>query len=386
MPHSFLHTLSVALLVAVLGATHAAHAQTQPYKTTLEGRELTVEPLIYYADGQPYVSLLEIVKALGGSGRIATPNEAEISLGGQRAVLSLNNVRYEAQGAEQLAQRPFLPYESEVLASRDDVAAFFRTAFGVELLPADPATTPPPAETPMPQEAPLDESAALLETDAIAAPRAADAAASPEGGTEETPAASDAAPADTGAYQAILIDAGHGGNDNGAQRPGGLNEKDVALAIAKRVAEALSGDQAFKVFLIRSEDQTLSLSERAALAQQQENAFLLSIHAGASFAPGASGVDIFYPAEYSRSRVSGNRERAAADVLAKALTDEGGASVRGLRRAPLKLFAQAGRPGCLVEVGCITNPEEEQLLGSEAFQERIARGLAAGIRALAGGN
>ena len=382
MPHSFLHTLSIALLVAVLGATPVAHSQTQPYKATLEGRELTVEPLIYYADGQPYVSLLEIVKALGGSGRIATPNEAEISLGGQRAVLFLNNVRYEAQGAEQLAQRPFLPYESEVLASRDDVAAFFRTAFGVELLPSDPAATPPPAETPMPEEAPLDESAALLETDAIAAPPTE----SPEGAAEETPAASDAAPAAQGAYQAIIIDAGHGGNDNGAQGTGGLNEKDVTLAIAKRVAEALGGEQAFKVFLIRSEDQTLSLSERANLAQQQENAFLLSIHTGASFAPDASGVDLFYPAEYSRSRVSGNRERAAADVLAKALTDEGGATVRGVRRAPLKLFAQAGRPGCLVEVGCITNSEEEQLLGSEAFQERIARGLAAGIRALAGGN
>lgn len=382
MPHSFLHTLSVALFIAVLGAAPAAHSQTQPYKATLEGRELSVEPLIYYADGQPYVSLLEIVRALGGSGRLATPNEAEISLGGQRAVLFLNNVRYEAQGAEHLAQRPFLPYESEVLASRDDVPAFFRTAFGVELLPAEPATTPAPAETLMPQETPLDESAALLETDAIAPPLPD----SQEGATEQPPAASNASPAGSAAYQAIIIDAGHGGNDLGAQGPSGLIEKDVTLAIAKRVAAALSGDQAFKVFLIRTEDQTLSLSERAKLAQQQENAFLLSIHTGASFAPEASGVDLFYPAEYSRSRVSGNRERAAADVLAKALTDEGGATVRGVRRAPLKLFAQAARPGCLVEVGCITNAEEEQLLGSEAYQERIARGLAYGIRTLAGGN
>lgn len=374
MPKFRLSSHSLIILVAALVTVAQARAEDQSYTATVGGAAYSPTVLIYFADGHPYVPLFELARELGGSARIATPTEAEVTIGDKRAVLALNGVRYDVGGTPQDLARPFLPYESEVLAAKDEVQAFFQNAFGISLteLSGTDAAPAPVEETPPAMEpVVLDESAELLETDAIAPVE--EAAAEP---ASDSPAS---------AYQAIVIDAGHGGNDAGAQGPGGTMEKDVCLAIAKRVAELLAEDKRIKVFLVRNEDQTLSIPERAKLAVQQENAFLLSIHTGASFAPGSSGVEVFYPADYSRSRVAGSRERAAAETLVQALTAESATQSRGIRRAPLRLFAESELPGCLVEVGCISNPEEEQQLANAAYQDRIARGLARGLQQLTGG-
>lgn len=353
-----LGTLALALIASL-----PASAQSQTFSATVAETPYTSELLVYYADGHPYLPLLELARELGGSGRIATPTEAEVTIGGQRAVLFLNNVRYEVGGNPADLQRPFLAYESEVLVPQDEAIAFVQAAFGIALTEGAAA-----APTPEPEAMLLDESAALLETDAIAAPVA------------ETPA-EDATPL---AFKTIVLDPGHGGNDAGAQGPGGTLEKDVCLAVANKVAEALKADTRIKVVVLRTDDSTLSITERARLAAQEEGAFLVSIHTGASFVPSSNGVEVFYPSDYSRSRVAGARERAAAETLGQALASESGASLRGVMRAPLRLFRAAELPGCLVEVGCLSNPEEEQQLASAAYQDRIARGLTRGIQQLAG--
>jgi N-acetylmuramoyl-L-alanine amidase len=358
-----------------------AAAETQAYNATVDGVSRAPEVLLYYADQAPYVPLIELAQELGGSARIISPTEAEVTVNGVMATLSLNNVRYATGGQSHDLTKPFLTYEAEVLAPRDDVVAFFNTAFGVKLNSGDtPAPEPavtdeetglleevslPPAEAAPAETVMTDEEAALLETDAIA----------PAAPAEEAPA--------PGAVKTIVIDAGHGGNDPGAQGASGVAEKDVALAVANKLAEQLKADARFTVVLTRTEDNALTAAERATIIKQHSGAFLLSLHAGASLSKTATGLEVFYPGAFSRSRVSDSRGRAAAEALAASLKSETGSAVRGVRRAPLALYELSESAGCLVELGCISNPADEQRLGSTDFQDKAARALALGLAKLA---
>jgi len=235
---------------------------------------------------------------------------------------------------------------------------------------------PVPLPAPEAGEAPAEEPA-LLETGAIAptegAPKEGEAAGEPPAEEKKL-----------GKIRTIILDAGHGGSDPGSQPASGQAEKEIALAVANKVAELLKADTRFTVVLTRSEDKAVPLSERAAQAKQQEAAYLLSIHTGASMAATAAGADVFYSAEFSRSRVSGSQGKEAAETMAAALSAETGVPARGVRRAPIQLLQLSGVPGCLVEIGHLTNAEEAARLSSLEYQDKVARGLANGLQQLAG--
>jgi N-acetylmuramoyl-L-alanine amidase len=212
----------------------------------------------------------------------------------------------------------------------------------------------------------------------------------------------------------VVIDPGHGGEDLGAQGPGGLFEKDVALAIARRLRGALTNSFGLQVFLTRDRDVDVSLDDRTAIANNYKADLFLSIHANGSRARSAVGSEVYflsYQASDDESRRLAQSEGLAlppsapagtgadlalilwdmaqaehleeSSLLAMRIQEElaalTGAQARGVKQAPFRVLVGAAMPAVLIEVAFITNPEEEKLLGQDTFQARVATALARGI-------
>ena len=92
------------------------------------------------------------------------------------------------------------------------------------------------------------------------------------------------------------MDAGHGGEDEGARGAGGTKEKDLTLAVARRLKSAIETRLGIRVLLTRDEDRNIPVDDRAAMANNNKADLFISLHAGASLRPRASGAAIFYAA------------------------------------------------------------------------------------------
>ncbi|HXK12409.1 MAG TPA: N-acetylmuramoyl-L-alanine amidase [Vicinamibacteria bacterium] len=220
-------------------------------------------------------------------------------------------------------------------------------------------------------------------------------------------------PGDEPAVRTVVIDPGHGGGNAGAQGPGGTLEKDVALSIARKLRAELVNERGLQVFLTRDKDEEVELDSRTAIANNYKADLFVSIHANASRARGAKGSEVYflsYQASDDESRWTAQAEGAAAPVggaapgsdlalilwdmaqaehleessaLASRIQEElavvTGSEGRGVKQAPFRVLVGAAMPAVLVEVAFISNPEEEKLLASDAYQAKVAASLARGI-------
>ena len=107
-----------------------------------------------------------------------------------------------------------------------------------------------------------------------------------------TPPLLDLPPA--GGLRAIVIDAGHGGDDTGAKGAQGTLEKNVTLSVARRLKAALEARLGVRVLLTRDGDQAVAPDQRAALANNNKADLFISLHANASLRPGVAGAEVFY--------------------------------------------------------------------------------------------
>lgn len=189
----------------------------------------------------------------------------------------------------------------------------------------------------------------------------------------------------------IIIDPGHGGHDSGAIGPSGLKEKDVVLAISLRLVELLAPFNA-GVKLTRVHDRSLPLDERISFANSSGAALLLSIHCNSFTAPNAGGVEIWhsYRGEFGDRHYE--EAKRIAGILQRQLVLDTGLLNRGIKTrlveqkdSPLygldyyAITRKANCPAMIVELGFISNPAEEALLGSKEFREKVARSLANGL-------
>jgi N-acetylmuramoyl-L-alanine amidase len=239
---------------------------------------------------------------------------------------------------------------------------------------------------------------------------------SPAGAVEKAPpapAARPAGPAEEPAIRTVVIDPGHGGEEVGARGPAGTFEKDVSLAIARRLRGELVNARGLQVFLTRDIDVDVSLDDRTAIANNYKADLFVSIHANASRVRVARGSEVYFLAYQStdeESRRMAQAEGAAepfvstvpgsdlalilwdmaqaehleeSSALASRIQEElavvTGSEGRGVKQAPFRVLVGAGMPAILVEVAFISNPDEEKLLVSEAYQAKIASALARGI-------
>src|SRR5262249_29854129 len=98
----------------------------------------------------------------------------------------------------------------------------------------------------------------------------------------------------TGGIRTVVIDAGHGGDEDGAHGPSGTLEKNVTLSVARRLKSALEGRLGVRVILTRDGDVTVDLDQRAALANNNKADLFVSLHANASVRTSATGAEVFY--------------------------------------------------------------------------------------------
>jgi N-acetylmuramoyl-L-alanine amidase len=204
----------------------------------------------------------------------------------------------------------------------------------------------------------------------------------------------------------VVLDPGHGGEDDGAKGPGNELEKAIALAVARATAARLQAD-GIPVRLTRDADETVSLTDRTALANRLGATVFVSIHANASPAKGARGAETYYmsaDASDAQAAQAAAQENAGAaqdavqlilwDLahvanlnnsarLARTLQDKldalQGIRDRGIRQAPFVVLTGATMPAALVEVGFLSNPDEANRLLARDTQEAIAGALAEGI-------
>ena len=217
----------------------------------------------------------------------------------------------------------------------------------------------------------------------------------------------------------IAIDAGHGGEDPGALGSRGTKEKNVVLAIARKLAKRIDNVPGMKAFLVRDGDYYVSLRQRIAKARAHQSDLFISIHADAFRDSRARGASIYtlstHGASNEAARWLADRENNSDliggislddkdDVLAQVLLDlsqtasseaslHAGSKVLSQIRGLVKLHSprvqQAGFavlkspdiPSILVETGFISNRTEERQLLSTAFQNKMAYAIANGVKA-----
>jgi N-acetylmuramoyl-L-alanine amidase len=204
----------------------------------------------------------------------------------------------------------------------------------------------------------------------------------------------------------VVIDPGHGGDDRGAVGPAGVEEKQVTLNVAHRL-RALGGERGVRVLLTRDDDRQVSLMQRAAFANGAGAVAFVSLHANASPSPLSSGAvvaslggvpeaapaaplderSLMVPLPGGGSRrvavvqweQAQMRHAEVAAELAKQIGERlgriGALGPRAVYRSPLRPLTPINVPAVLVDLGYLSNPQEEKLAAGEMRQTALAQAL-----------
>ncbi len=223
-------------------------------------------------------------------------------------------------------------------------------------------------------------------------------------------------PVDKGVKR-IVLDPGHGGRDPGAVGLNRTREKDINLNVALMLKALLENELGVEVLMTRSDDRFIPLSGRTKFAMDNKADLFVSLHTNASRSRSARGLETYYLSTSSTSEsravealendvvelYEGSQAKSGYDALDFILSDmcqteyleysnELATLVqrnmvwgvqgydRGVKQAGFYVLRGAFMPAILVEMGFISNPNEEALLASSEYQERLARTIFEGIK------
>lgn len=217
----------------------------------------------------------------------------------------------------------------------------------------------------------------------------------------------------------IVIDAGHGGEDEGAIGQGDIKEKDVTLTLALMLDELLRDRLRARTVLTRTTDVFIPLAERTMVANKNNADLFVSIHTNASEYKTASGVETYYldnTKDKSSLKLAERENRAlmagpsgvnadvgfmVSDLIQNAKLDDSislahqlqnslsdtltryyrGINNLGVKKAPFYVLVGAHMPCVLVEVSFIDHPVEGERLADRRYQRLIAQALYQGVKA-----
>ncbi|MEC5422151.1 N-acetylmuramoyl-L-alanine amidase [Virgibacillus sp. C22-A2] len=168
----------------------------------------------------------------------------------------------------------------------------------------------------------------------------------------------------------IVIDAGHGGRDVGAIGATGIFEKDIAYLTAQELAQELRVLGA-EVLLTRSEDEFISLGSRVSYTNMIDTDAFISIHYDSvPELPQVTGIESFF---YH------SQDQKLAEYIQSELVKETEAKDRGTTHGNLLVIRQNLKPSVLLELGFLSNTEEEALLTTGSYQKSIVSGIVNGL-------
>jgi N-acetylmuramoyl-L-alanine amidase CwlD len=167
----------------------------------------------------------------------------------------------------------------------------------------------------------------------------------------------------------VVLDAGHGGSDPGAQR-GDIQEKDITLAITQKLKRYLEA-RGVKVVMTRSDDTFVSLEDRTKITNQMHPDAFVSIHINSLETDrDITGIETYYQTDQSR---------ALADKVHAQLVEHLQVPDRSIRKARFYVVRNTDRPAILAEVGFISNKDERDKLISSDYQAKIAESVGQGV-------
>ncbi|MFZ5442204.1 MAG: N-acetylmuramoyl-L-alanine amidase [Myxococcota bacterium] len=210
----------------------------------------------------------------------------------------------------------------------------------------------------------------------------------------------------------VVVDAGHGGHDTGAIGPKGTREKDVSLAIAKKLAARLEA-AGLEVVLTRDDDTFVKLEDRTRIANRQKGDLFISVHCNAAPSKTLRGIET-YTLNTSSNRYSirlaarenattergvGDLQYILADLATKANTGESAHLADRVQRSLIRnlsgsyknvkdlgtkealffVLLGAKMPAILVETSFLSNPEEEERLADDEYQQKVADSIAEAV-------
>jgi N-acetylmuramoyl-L-alanine amidase len=219
-------------------------------------------------------------------------------------------------------------------------------------------------------------------------------------------------PRDAPALSVIVVDPGHGGGETGATGPSGVYEKELSLTLARLLRRRLEARLPVRVILTRDEDADLPLDTRTAMANQNRADLFVSIHLNSSLGQSAHGAETYFlslEASDPRAAAAATEENRAGDgdpalddlqlilwdlaqsrhlaesqsfatLVQDELNQALGLRDRGVKQAPFRVLMGAAMPAVLVELGFLSNPEEEAKLVQPAYQQELVDAL---VRAVA---
>ena len=221
----------------------------------------------------------------------------------------------------------------------------------------------------------------------------------------------------------IVLDPGHGGSETGAVGPSGVEEKELTLLLARSLKARLESALGVRVVLTRDEDANLPHETRTAIANQNKADLFVSLHLNSAFGPSAHGAETYFLSatasdeRAARAAEVENRSAAGAGAgsgagapqgddplydlqlilwdlaqthfleqsqsLATLIQGELNSALelrdRGVKQAPFLVLMGAAMPAVLIEVGFLSNPEEERRLQDPAYRAELADALVRAI-------
>ena len=217
----------------------------------------------------------------------------------------------------------------------------------------------------------------------------------------------------------VAVDAGHGGLDPGASYFG-VHEKDVVLALARRLADLINRRGRAEAFLTRSGDYFIPLQERPLIANQYRADLFVSIHVNANENPVHRGSETYFCSERAsdamaalvaerENRVIHEEEqqvlsrnavdieeilfqferklywedsRQVSSLILQGMVGSAGTADRGVHSANFSVLRNAKMPAVLAEIGFLSNPQEAKRLTDPAFQQRVVEGIYGALESL----
>lgn len=194
---------------------------------------------------------------------------------------------------------------------------------------------------------------------------------------------------------AILIDPAHGGADKGVTLSKNVHEKAITLAIAKEIKSYFSKAKTIKIYLTRSTDKDLSISERTLAATRLRADLFISLNINAGFGKEAAGYEVYFPGFIKPASSQGNSKEIVSDMVRNEYLND---SVRfahivmkniekifprknrGLRYAPIPILEGLTIPAVVIELGFATNIQDRKKLMNEKVQKSIAAAVGKSIK------
>jgi N-acetylmuramoyl-L-alanine amidase len=197
-------------------------------------------------------------------------------------------------------------------------------------------------------------------------------------------------------FYRVIVDPGHGGQDTGSKGPGGLLEKEITMALANKLAQALEETGEIRSELTRTDDQPVSLDDRAGLANHHHGDLFISLHLGTTFASDPTGFSIYYWSPTTASPTATppsstvkpwdqeqephwEKSRMLASLMKEELLWSIPWASGGVLAADIYLLRRTRMPAVMLELGSLKHLEEAAQLQKPEFQEAVAKAVTQGI-------